>query len=122
MGWSGGCKAVRWAVQGLAKAAWGMVRRQKGVGRAVSAGVGRNEPSAPGRARFWWPLGPQGPSQPPGGPWARARMLRRAATNTVYEGWPPLRLMISVLAWRTTRPGRLMTPKRTAFSLLLTHS
>ena len=49
-------------------------------------------------------------------------MLRRAAASTGYEGWPRLRLMTSVRAWRTTRPGREMIPKRTAFIRLLTHS
>ena len=67
-------------------------------------------------------FGPARAAQPPGGPWANARILRRAWPSSAYEGWPRLRLMTSFRAWRTTRPGRLMTPKRTAFSLLLTHS
>ena len=57
-----------------------------------------------------------------GGAFARASILRRALTNSSYEGCPRPRRMVSPLACRTTRPARLMTPKRTAFNRLLTHS
>ena len=66
--------------------------------------------------------GPVWAAQPTGGPWAKARILCRAWHRSGYPGWPRLRLIISFLAWRTTRPGRLITPKRTAFIRLLIHS
>ena len=37
-------------------------------------------------------------------------------------GCPRAGRMVSLLAWRTTRPVSQMTPKRTAFRRLLTHS
>ncbi len=58
--------------------------------------------------------GPQGPTPP------AARGLGRgcAAPLPTPGGVAPTQMMISVLAWRTTRPGR--SPKRTAFNPLLT--
>ena len=84
--------------------------------------TGRNAPAAACRGRFLVAFGPVRAGQVNGGPWAKARMRRRAWHSSEYEGWPQLRLIISVRAWRTTRPGRDMTPKRTAFIRLLTHA
>ena len=53
---------------------------------------------------------------------ARADILRRAQSNNSYEGWPRAKRMISLLACRTTRPGRAIRAKRTALSRLLFHS
>ena len=74
------------------------------------------------RGPLWATLRLVETAQPSGGPWARARIRRRAWHSSPYEGCPRLRLMTSVRAWRTTRPGRDMTPKRTAFSRFLAHS
>ena len=57
-----------------------------------------------------------------GGAFARASILRRALTSNSYEGCPRARRMISLLACCTTRPGRQMIPKRTAFRRFLFQS
>ena len=44
-----------------------------------------------------------------------ASILCRALSSNSYEGWPRARRMINLLACRTTRPGRAIRAKRTAF-------
>ena len=86
-----------------ATAGWHTVSRTDS--RLFPAGSG-HRPSAGARlGPVLVAFGPARAAQPPGGPWANARILRRAWPSSAYEGWPRLRLMTSFRAWRTTRPG-----------------
>ena len=84
-----------------------------------SRGTQRRQRARLSRLKYWRVVRVD---QALGGAFARATILRRALTNSSYEGCPRPRRMVSPLACRATRPARLMTPKRTAFNRLLTHS